>query len=358
VQKSSVKLVRWSEHFDRETDAEPLSPKEQLGNTKTVRIDMSVGWERRLLWGTLVPTFLYPMFLMRKLLLDSLNPPRIEHEGLMLAGQIAAFRIGGWHGVFFLWLSAAFSLGACCHPFLGFWLIQHRPMWRQPRLGVSEQLLQKLKLQRFTEPVPQPTVSYSGSFVWHVLNFGELWHVEHHDLPVVPAVNYPALRKIAPEMYKDLSSCPSILDAVKEWLFSDDVAWMQDYGDFARRDAYLNDAWQHEVIVECDSNEHAEYLAEEIVSAEPSSLYTCGMCYLPLQSSKEQVVSAVMLSCECGDLMHTACADAMVECPNCCVEVGSYAPDDPGLTMRLMRCRSTHEAHCLSDEPCAECRDL
>ena len=46
----------------------------------------------------------------------------------------------------------------------GFWLIQHMP----------------------NEDGSQLTLSYTGSRLWHILNFGELYHVEHHDFPRIP----------------------------------------------------------------------------------------------------------------------------------------------------------------------------
>ena len=119
----------------------------------------------KVLWSAIYALLLYPMFCVRKKLLDVAHPLSVNYEGLALAFQLAIFFFGGgvW-GLAYIHLSAAFSLGAFCHPYWGFWLIQHMP----------------------NEDGTQLTLSYTGSRLWHILNFGELYHVEHHDFPRIP----------------------------------------------------------------------------------------------------------------------------------------------------------------------------
>ena len=64
----------------------------------------------------------------------------------------------------------------------------------------------------------QNTVSYSGSSLWHWLNLGALYHVEHHDLPRIPFTCIARVREIAPELYEDLYSIPSITGLTWSWL--------------------------------------------------------------------------------------------------------------------------------------------
>jgi hypothetical protein len=90
--------------------------------------------------------------------------------------------------------------------------------------------------------------------LWHALNFGELFHTAHHDFAGIPASRYPALRQCAPEFYQDLHECDSIMASIRGWLFaSSDKQWMCQNGDFARRDAFLDDHERMKVLHPEDS---------------------------------------------------------------------------------------------------------
>ena len=71
----------------------------------------------QVVWSGLYATLLYPMFCVRKKLLDVAHPLSMNYEGLALAYQLAVFfGGGGFWGLLYIHLSAAFSLGAFCHP--------------------------------------------------------------------------------------------------------------------------------------------------------------------------------------------------------------------------------------------------
>lgn len=71
----------------------------------------------KVLWSGIYAFLVYPMFCIRKKLLDVAHPLSINYEGLALGFQLAVFFFGGgvW-GLLYIHASAAFSLGAFCHP--------------------------------------------------------------------------------------------------------------------------------------------------------------------------------------------------------------------------------------------------
>jgi len=85
----------------------------------------------------------------------------------------------------------------------------------------------------------QPTMSYSGSAVWNLLNFNELSHVEHHDFPAIPWTRIHRLAEIAPEFYAPLQACPSVLGVIWQWLSSTNTEWSK-CCDFAGRESLLD----------------------------------------------------------------------------------------------------------------------
>ena len=112
----------------------------------------------------------------------------------------------GFWSFFYLWSSSAFALGACAHPYLGFWIMQH----------LSSPLTKY-----------QPTISYNGSTFWHWCNFGALYHIEHHDIPNVSFLHIDKIQSIASEFYDDLISINSISNLVLTWLnHTDGSEWM------------------------------------------------------------------------------------------------------------------------------------
>jgi sphingolipid delta-4 desaturase len=177
--------------------------------------DTTVG---KILWTAIFSVLIYPSFCIHKKLLDTAHPPSVNYEGVAVAFQLFIYMFGGGsYGLVYLHLSAAFSLGALCHPYWGFWLIQHMP----------------------NKDGTQLTLSYTGSRLWHILNFGELYHVEHHDFPRIPWTRLHLCQEIAPEYYKDLDGRDSIIDAIREWVVMDNAKWMERYGDFAGWQSYM-----------------------------------------------------------------------------------------------------------------------
>lgn len=132
------------------------------------------GAPMRLLWTCVVGFLTRPLVLIasaasgRSDLLDKASGRRFR--GMLLYSVTALVWLGLLYacapaGVLYMVLSAGFSMGACAHPCLLYWIMQHcaSPITRM-----------------------QPTVSYGGSAWMHALTFGALRHVEHHDFPLVP----------------------------------------------------------------------------------------------------------------------------------------------------------------------------
>lgn len=71
-----------------------------------------------------------------------------------------------------------------------------------------------------TKKVVQPTVSYNGSPLWNLLNFNQLYHIEHHDFSQIPWSRMPQLRREAAEFYSSdkMFYVPSICGLVYHWL--------------------------------------------------------------------------------------------------------------------------------------------
>jgi fatty acid desaturase len=368
-----------SSPFSPSTWAAPWSVDGGAGVWDVV-VDLAAHPTGRFLWMCVVPLLLYPMFLVRKMMLDSAHRPSVEHDGLLMAGHLVAFRLGGVRALLYLWLSAGFSLGLACHPLLGFWLIQHQPRSREPRLSARAlELCDRLGAGVVALPMPQPSLSYSGSWLWGVVNFGELQHVEHHDFPAVVAAHYPQLRRAAPEFFDCLESCPSVLAAAREWLMAgDDEQWMQTKGDFARRDAYIDDLWVRHLQFPEDSRERADALARRVALAAasrspedegesgegqgPAALCaSCGANVRPAVevSDGRAVVLAACLSCDCGLVYHRACVRVLARCELCGADVArperAGARNDCALSLYELRCYAGHEASCLGTAPCVEC---
>ncbi len=158
----------------------------------------------RFLWLTVFGLFTIEVFFLERLL--GLVPrPRMAIRNkrftLMLLGKYSFMALTLWLGGFWCFLyfrlAAGFSLGAFAHPYGGFWLMQHAATAHN---GF------------------QPTVSYSGSRIWHWLNLGELYHLEHHDFPWVPFTKIEAVRRIAPEYYRSCHVVTSVWRLTWDWL--------------------------------------------------------------------------------------------------------------------------------------------
>merc|ERR1711871_928126 len=140
----------------------------------------------------------------------------IQVVGWLVAHSLV-FWYGGLAGCSYMWASAAFANGAFGHPYLGFWIIQHQCC------NVNDKKY-------------QPTVSYTGSPLWHLLNLGELHHIQHHDFPTVPWTKLYQIHRIAPEFYSPpliQKSCKSITGEIRKFLAAkSNDEWLRDNGDF------------------------------------------------------------------------------------------------------------------------------
>ena len=134
---------------------------------------------------------------------------------LLLHGAVAYG--GGWRAATYLVLSMAFGNGFLMHPLIGFWLMQHlchaQPVAPPPGEDGDEDE------GRVTL---QPTVSYTGSWVWNLLNFNQLSHTEHHDWSRISWSKAGALRALAPEAYgqSGLFAVTSVRALMWHWVFT------------------------------------------------------------------------------------------------------------------------------------------
>lgn len=112
----------------------------------------------------------------------------------------------------YLWLSAACSLGAGCHPCLLFWIMQHACVPHMKH---------------------QPSLSYGGSPLLHALHFGALFHAEHHD--------FPHVTYLAHRVPHDPRARPRVL-STRAFLF----AWLR--GSYADVDIAGYDAYSHATL--------------------------------------------------------------------------------------------------------------
>lgn len=166
----------------------------------------------RFFWMTVYGLFTFEVLFLGHVLNRKAKPRMVfKNIGLMLTllGKYSFMGLAFWFGGFWCFLyfklAAGFSLGAFAHPYGGFWLMQHAAMARN---GF------------------QPTLSYSGSRIWHWLNLGELYHVEHHDFPWVPFTKIEEVRRIAPEYYQSCQVVTSVWRLTWDWLrHTDGTPW-------------------------------------------------------------------------------------------------------------------------------------
>jgi sphingolipid delta-4 desaturase len=97
---------------------------------------------------------------------------------VQVAFVVAVVHFWGWTAFLYLFASSAFAIGL--HPVGARWIQEHF----------------------LTFPGTQETFSYYGPLNVVALNVG--FHNEHHDLMRVPWVRLPELKRMAPELYKDL----------------------------------------------------------------------------------------------------------------------------------------------------------
>lgn len=198
----------------------------------------------RYLWTGFFSFFIYPMFCYAKYTLDSPHRPTFYYEGWNLSTHLLVMYTFGFYGYFYLFFSAAFSLGAFGHPFIQFWLTQHAFI---PARRCNYRRVQA-HANKYMVPLIQPTNSYRYSTsVWNAFNFGELRHVEHHDFPFIPYLRNYRVPEICPEFYSSLESSLSPQSALFDWIFAggeNDKAWMKKKGDFAGRTFHLEKLYQ------------------------------------------------------------------------------------------------------------------
>ncbi len=200
----------------------------------------------RWLWTLLYGLWLFPIYAYRKAMFDAPGRGLRIDEALMFGWQVLICLWSPWSLVY-LHLSSAFSLGALCHPFLGWWLMQHMHVTNADdahKVG----LVHNSGVER-AGVMFQPTCSYYPSSrvgaAWQWLNFSELLHVEHHDFPPIPWTRLHRLKKLAPEFYDvgngphTIFYCPSIRGVIAAWLRCPTAVWCEAAGDFAGRTAYL-----------------------------------------------------------------------------------------------------------------------
>jgi fatty acid desaturase len=220
----------------------------------------------RLIWTCIFSLTVYIQFCFAKAKLDSPHLPTLQHEGVSVMVFLLFAYNWGILGIVYLALSSAFSLGACGHPYIHFWMIQH--WFVQDRLSVRQQQQNSTtssttsksfqittisSLQDLAKSmnicVSQPTMSFTSfssgklfTMIWHTIHFGELRHVEHHDFPFIPYLRAYRLPQIASEFYQDLIQSTSPFDALQQWLREADLmTWMKHEGDFAGREHFLTD---------------------------------------------------------------------------------------------------------------------
>jgi len=120
---------------------------------------------------------------------------------ILLFTWICLHTASGKASLLYLALSGAYSMGFLCHPYLGFWILQH-----------------VCAFDPATPSRSQPTISYYGSSLWNYANYNILLHVEHHDFSRIPFHKVHQLRTIAPEFYTELRFSASILRLIKDWV--------------------------------------------------------------------------------------------------------------------------------------------
>jgi sphingolipid delta-4 desaturase len=110
--------------------------------------------------------------------------------------DLLIWQISGWTGLAYVILSTLFGVGL--HPLGARWVQEH---------------------YTFTEG--QETYSYYGMANRVAFNIG--YHNEHHDLPRVPWVYLPEIKRIAPEFYDDLHAHRSYTKVLFQFLFDRDL---------------------------------------------------------------------------------------------------------------------------------------
>lgn len=84
---------------------------------------------------------------------------------------------------------------------------------------LAEHYMLTPKMAKVTDPNEAlDTFSYYGPFNSILYNGG--YHVEHHDLPLIPYRNLPKIREIAPEFYETLPYHTSYLTVMLTFIFS------------------------------------------------------------------------------------------------------------------------------------------
>lgn len=112
--------------------------------------------------------------------------------------------LGGFGAFLYLWLSFLFIKGLMFHPYILFWLTEHKTTQH--------------------ETYCQPTTSiYHWSTSWLFWNMNH--HVEHHDFPRIAGRNLNVLSQACPHQYTSLFRFTSLGDAYRS-LFRSEEVWV------------------------------------------------------------------------------------------------------------------------------------
>lgn len=180
----SFHLLHHLHQGDPEYDADLPSVKEAglVGNSSS----------KKALW---LLSFLFIESFYRPRLVRHANIPPIWlflNFAVVIAYCAALIYFFGPMAYLYLLLSTMFSVGL--HPLGARWIQEH-----------------------FVVKEGQETYSYYGPFNWVMFNVG--YHNEHHDLPYVPWINLPKLKKMAPEMYNTLHFHTSYWALLRRFIF-------------------------------------------------------------------------------------------------------------------------------------------
>lgn len=105
--------------------------------------------------------------------------------------------IAGVNSICYLLFSFLFIKGFLFHPYVLFWLTEHKTT----------------RHRTFTQPTTSMYHWLSNIVFW-----GMNHHVEHHDFPGIPSLRLIGLRKQYAEHYQPLFAFGSILDAYRAFL--------------------------------------------------------------------------------------------------------------------------------------------
>ena len=146
---------------------------------------------RKLVWLT----FQIVAYALRPILTRSLPLSKLQclNWFLQCAFNLILYRMYGLGAICYLLLCVLMAGGL--HPCAGHFLSEH-----------------------YTTHATQETFSYYGPLNKLTWNVG--YHNEHHDFPYIPGSRLPQLKRLAPEFYDTLDTCPSWIGVMYLYVFS------------------------------------------------------------------------------------------------------------------------------------------